>query len=247
MFILFSLYSIPYTEAFRFSISSWVSFSNILKSFSSLIENPWLHGLQHTRLHCPSLSSRVCSNSRPSSWWCHPTISSSVVPFSSCPQSFPASRSFPMNQLFTSGGQNIGASASASVLPRSIQGWLPLGTGWISLLSKGLSRVSSSTTVQNISSSALCLLYRLALISVHGHWGDHSFDYAGLFCKVMSLLFNVLSRFIVTFLPGSILLISWWQSPSALISELRKRESLSLLPPFPLLSAMKWRDWMPWS
>ena len=127
----------------------------------------------------------------------------------------------------SSGGQSIGASASASVLPRRTQGWLPSGAGWISLLCKGLSRVSSSTTVQNISSSALCLLYHLTLISVRGYWRDHSFDYAGLFCKVMSLLFNVLSRFIVTFLPGSILLISCWQSPSALISELRKRESVT--------------------
>ena len=103
-----------------------------------------LHGLQHARLPCPSLSPGVCSNSCPSSRWCHPTISSSVVPF--CPQSFQASGSFPMCQLFTSGGQRIGASAS--VLPVNIQGWFPLGwTAWISLQSKGLSRVFSSTIV----------------------------------------------------------------------------------------------------
>ena len=94
----------------------------------------------------PPLSPRVCSNSCPLSRWCHPTISSSVTLFSSCPQSFPASGSFPMSQLFTSGGQNIGASASASVLPMNIQGWSPLGwTGWI-LLSKGFSKVFSSAT-----------------------------------------------------------------------------------------------------
>ena len=91
------------------------------------------HGLQHTRLPCPSLSSKVCSNSCPLSWWCHPTISSSVAPFSSCPQSFPASESFPVSQFFASGGWSVGVSASASVLPMNIQGWFPLGlTGLIS-------------------------------------------------------------------------------------------------------------------
>ena len=97
------------------------------------------HGLHHTRLPCPSLSPRVCSNSCPLSWWCHPTISSSVVPFSSCLQYFPASPSFPMSLLFASGVRSIGASASASVLPMNIQGWFPLGlTGLISWLSKSL-------------------------------------------------------------------------------------------------------------
>ena len=92
---------------------------------------------------------RACSNSCPSSWWCHPIISSSVIPFSSYLQSFPASGSFPMSQLFTSGGQGIGASATASVLPMNVQDRFPLGwTGWISLQSKGLSRVFSNTTVQ---------------------------------------------------------------------------------------------------
>ena len=91
----------------------------------------WPHWLQHTRLPCPSPSPRVCSNSCPVSWWCHPTISLfSVVPFSSCLQSFPASGSFPMNRLFASGDQSIGASASASVLPMNIQGWFPLGLMW---------------------------------------------------------------------------------------------------------------------
>ena len=103
--------------------------------------------LQHARLPCPTLSPRVCSNSCPLSQWCHPTISSSVAPFSSYPQSFPASRSFPVSQLFTSCGQSI--RASASVLPMSIQGWFPLGlSGLVSLLSKGLLRVFSRTTVQ---------------------------------------------------------------------------------------------------
>ena len=108
------------------------------------------HGLQHTRLPCPSSSPKAFSNSCSLSQWCHPTISSSVIPFSSCPQSFPASGSFQMSQFFASGGQSIGVSALASVLPMNIQDWFPLGwTGWISLQSKGLSRVFSNTTVQN--------------------------------------------------------------------------------------------------
>ena len=104
---------------------------------------------QHARPPCPSPTPGVYSNSCPLSWWCHPTISSSVVPFSSCPQSFPASGSFPMSQLFTSGGQSIVVSASASVLPMNTQDLSPSGwTGWISLQSMGLSRVFSNTTVQ---------------------------------------------------------------------------------------------------
>ena len=109
----------------------------------------WPHELQHAKPPCPSPTPRVHSNSCPSSWWCHPAISSSVVPFSSCPQSLPASGSFPVSQLFTSGGQSIGVSASASVPSMNTQAWYPLGwTGWISLQSKGFSRVFSNTTVQ---------------------------------------------------------------------------------------------------
>ena len=109
----------------------------------------WLHELQHARFPCPSLSPIVCSNSCPLGQWCHQTISSSVIPFSSCPQSFPDSGFFPMSRLFASGGQSTGASSSASVLPMNIQGWFLLRlTGLISLRSKGLSRVFSSTTVQ---------------------------------------------------------------------------------------------------
>ena len=118
-------------------------------SCSVMSDSLWPHGLQHARFPCPSPTPRAYSNSYPSSWWCHPTISSYAIPFSSCLQSFPASGSFPMSQFFTSGGQNIEVSASASVLPMNIQDWFPLGwTGWISLLSKGLSRVFSNTTVQ---------------------------------------------------------------------------------------------------
>ena len=107
------------------------------------------HRMQHTRLSCLSLSPGVCSNSCPSNWWCHPTVSVSVSPFSSSYQSFPASGSFPVSWLFTSGGQSNKTSVSASVLPMTIQGWFPLGlTCLISLLAKGLSRVFSNTAVQ---------------------------------------------------------------------------------------------------
>ena len=120
----------------------------VLKSFGR-VRLFATHELQHARLPCPSLCPRVCSNSCPLSQWCHPSISSSVDPFS-CPQSFPASGSFPMSQFFSSGGQSIGASVSTSVLPMHIQGWFPLGlTGLITLLSKGISKVFSSTTVLN--------------------------------------------------------------------------------------------------
>ena len=118
-------------------------------SCSVISDSLWPHGLQHTRLPCPSPTPRAYSNSCPSHQWCHPTISSSVIPFSSCLQSFPASGSFPMSQFSTSGGQSVAVSASASVLPMNTRDWSPLGwTGWISLQSKGLSREFSNITVQ---------------------------------------------------------------------------------------------------
>ena len=119
--------------------------------FSCLVvsNSLWPHVPQHTRPPCPSPTPGVHPNPCPLSRWCHPTFSSSVIPFSSCLQSFPASESFPMSQLFASGGQSTGVSASTSVLPMNTQEWPPLGwTGWISLQSKGLSRVFSNTTVQ---------------------------------------------------------------------------------------------------
>ena len=124
-------------------------FSSVQFSRSVVSDSLWPHEPQHVRPPCPSPTPEVYSNSCPSSRWCHPAISSSVVPFSSCPQSLLASGSFPMSQLFAWGGQSIGVSASASVLPMNTQDWSPLGwTGWISLQSKGLSRVFSDTTVQ---------------------------------------------------------------------------------------------------
>ena len=118
-------------------------------SHSVISDSLWPHDPEHARLPCPSPTSGVHPNSCSWNRWCHPTISSTVVPFSVCPQSFPASGSFPMSQLFASGAQSIGVSASASVLPMNIQDWSPLGwVGWISLQSKGLTRVFSNTTVQ---------------------------------------------------------------------------------------------------
>ena len=126
-----------------------VFISSVQFSCSVVFNSFWPHGLQYTRPLCPSPTPRVYSNSCPLSQWCHPTISSSVIPFSSCPQSLPASESFPMSQLFTWGGQSIGVSASTSVPPMNTQDWSPLEwIGWISLQSKGLSRVFSNTTVQ---------------------------------------------------------------------------------------------------
>ena len=114
----------------------------VVLSYSVVSDSLWPYGLQHTKPLCPALSPRACSNSGPLSWRCHPTLSSSVASFS-CLQSFPASESFLMSRLFASGGQSIGASASASVLPMNIQDWFPVGlTGFISLLSKGLSRIT---------------------------------------------------------------------------------------------------------
>ena len=126
-----------------------IRFSSVQFSRSVVSNSLQPHESQQTRPPCPSQTPEVYSNSCPFSQWCHQAISSSVVPFSSCPQSLLASGSFPMSQLFTWGGQSIGVSASASVLPINIQDWFPLGwTGWISLQSKGLSRVFSNTTVQ---------------------------------------------------------------------------------------------------
>ena len=131
------------------SSQQMISSSSALFSCSAISDSLWPYGLQHTRLLCPSPSPGVHSNSCPLSWWCHPTISSSVIPFSSYPQSFPASGSFLISQFFTSSGQSTGVSASTSVLLMNTQDWSPLGwTGWISLQSKWLSRVFSNTIAQ---------------------------------------------------------------------------------------------------
>ena len=180
--------------------------------------------MQYTRPPCPSLPPSVCSNSSPLNQWCHPTISSSIAPFSSCCQSFPPLGSFQVSRLFTSGGQNIGASASASVLPTNIQGWFPLGSNHlISWQSKGLWRVFSSTSQKAL------ILWHSAFFMVQV---SHPYTSTGKIIalttqtfvdKVMSLLFNMLSRFVIAFLPRSKhLLIAWLQPQSAVILEPEK-------------------------
>ena len=181
----------------------------------------WPHESQHTRPPCPLPTPGAYSNSYPSSRWCHPAISSSVIPFSSCPQSLPASGSFPMSHLFAWGGQSIRVSASTSVLPMNTQDWSPLGwTGWISLQSKGLSIVSSNTTVQK---------HQFFSTLLSSQSNSHPYMTTGktialtrwtFVDKATSLLFNMLSWLVITFLPRSkCLLISWLQSPSAVILE----------------------------
>ena len=151
-----------------------IQYSSITQSCLTLCD-PMKHST--TRPPCPSPTPGVHPNPCPLSRWCHPTISSSVVPFSSCPQSFPASGSFQMSQLFATVSQSIGVSASKSVLPMNTQDSSPLGwTGWISLQSKGLSRVFSNTTVQNHQFFGLSFLYSLTLTSIHDYWENHSLD-----------------------------------------------------------------------
>ena len=221
-------------------------FSSVQFSHSVVSDSLQCHGLQHTRLPCPSPTPRVYSNSCLLHWWYHPTTSTSVIPFSSRLQSFPASGSFQMSQFFASGGQSIGVSASASVLPMNIQDWFPLGwTGWISLMSKWLSRVFSNTTVQK---------YQF-FNSQPSLWSNGSHPYTitvktivltgwTFVGKVMSMLFNILSRFVIAFLPRSkCLFISWLQSLSAVILKPQNiKSSIALFPLFPHLFAMKWWD-----
>ena len=186
-------------------------------------------GLQNSRLLCPSLSSRIRSNSRPLSRWCHPTISSSVTPFFFCLQSFSASGSFPMSQLFTLDGQNIGASASALILPMNTQGRFPLKvTGLISSLSKRPWRSSSAAWFESTNSSALRLFYGPTLISAHDYWKNHSFDYTDL-CWQSDVSVFEYANFVMAFLPrNKHLLILWPQSQSAVILEPKKIKSVTL-------------------
>ena len=173
------------------------------------------HGLQNPRLPCPSLSPSVCSDSCPSIHWCYLTISSSIAPFSSCPQSFQASGSFPMNQLFASDGYSIGASAS--VLPMKVQHWFPIGlTDLVSLLFKGLSGVFFSTIIQKYQFfSAHSAFFMVQLSHPYMTTGKTIALIIGTFVsKVISLLFNMLFRFVIAFfLRSKHLLISWLQSP----------------------------------
>ena len=198
-----------------------------LVQFSYLVVSNCLqtHEVQHARPSCPSQTPRAHPNPCPLSQWCHPTFSSSVVPFSSCLQSFPESGSFKMSQLFASGGQGIGVSASTSVLPMNTRDWSPLGwTGWVSLQSMGLSRVFSNPTVQKHQFFGTPAFFIIQLSHPYMTTGKTIALTTRTFVdKVMSLLFNMLSRLVITFLPRSThLLISWLHSPSAVILEPRK-------------------------
>ena len=220
-----------------------VQFSSVAQSCPALC-NPMNCSRPGLPIHhqLPESTKKPCALS----WWCHPTISSSVIPFS-WPQSLPAFGSFQMSQLFASGDQSIGASASASVLPMNSQCWFPLGyTGCLSLLSKGLSRVFSNTAVEKHQFSALSFLYRPTLTSIHDYWKNIAFTRWALICKVMSLLFNMLSRLVIIFLPRSkCLLISWLLSPSAVILEPRKIKSTTVSAVSPsICHEMMWLDAM---
>ena len=152
-------------------------FSSVQFSRSVVSDSLRPHESQHARPPRPSPTPGVYPNSYPSSWWCHPAILSSVVPFSSCPQSLPASGSFPVIQLFTWGGQSIGVSASASILPMNIQDWSPSGwTGWISLQSKDSQESSPTPQFKSINSLVLSFLQSPSLTSTHDHWKNHSLD-----------------------------------------------------------------------
>ena len=158
-------------------VRNYPRFSSVQFSHSVVSNSLRSHESQHASPSCPSPTPGLYSNSCPSSRWCHPTTSSSVVPSSSCPQSLPPSRSFQMSQLFASGGQSIVVSASASVFPMNTQDWSPLGwTGWISLQSKGLSRVFSTPQFKSINFLALSFLHSPTLTYIHDHWKNHSLD-----------------------------------------------------------------------
>ena len=151
---------------------SWVQFS-----CSVVFDSLWPHELQHARPPCPSPTPGVHPNPCLLCQWCHPTISSSVIPFSSCPQSFPASGSFPMSQLFASGGQNTGVSASTSVLPMNTHDWSPLGwTGWSPCSPRDSQESSPTPHFKSINSLAFSFLYGPILTSIHDYWKNHSFD-----------------------------------------------------------------------
>ena len=202
-------------------------FSSVQSSRSVMSDSLRPHESQHARPLCPSPTPGVHSNSHPSSRWCHPAISSFVIPFSSCPESLPASESFPMSQLFSWGGQSTGVPALASFLPKNTQDWSLEWTGWISLQSKGLSRVFSSTTVQTHQFFQHSAFFTVQLSHPYMTTGKTiALTRQSFVGKVMSLLLNMLSRLVITFLPRSKrLLISWLQSPSEVILEPLKIKS----------------------
>ena len=217
----------------------------LLFNHSVISDSLWLHRLQDTRLPCPSPSPGGCSDSNPLSQWCHPIISSSVVPFFFCLLFSPVSGSFPMSQFFSSDGHCIGASASASVLPKSIQDWFPFRMDWFDLL----------VVHEKLKS---LLQHHILKAWVLQHWNfffffvklSHPYMTIGktiqtFVTKVMSLFFNTLSRLEIAFLPRrKHLLISWLQSPSTMIL---KPPKIVYHCSHSHLFAMKWCDWIPWS
>ena len=222
--------------------------SSVQFSHSVVSNSLWPHESQHTRPPCPLPTPIVYSNSWASSWWWSPAISSSAVPFSSCPQSLPASGSFPMNQPFTWGGQSIGVSASASVPPMNTQDWSPR-MDWLDLLE--VQGTLKSLLQHHSSKASILQLSAFFIVQL-----SHPYVTTGktialtrrtFVGKVTSLLLNMLSRLVITFLPRSKhLLISWMQSPSAVILEPRKIKVWHCFQLFPHLFPMKWWDQMPW-
>ena len=213
--------------------------SSVQFSHSVMSNSLWPHEWQHARPPCPSPTPGIHSNSCPSSWWCHPTISFSVIPFSSCLQPFLASGSFPVSLFFTSCGQLIGVSASASVLPMNIQRWFPSRwTDWNLLAVQGtlkslLQHHSSKASI--LQCSALFIVQLLHSYMTSGK--TIAFTRWTFVGKVMSLFFNMLSRLVITFLPRSkCLLISWLQSPPAVMLEPRKIKSATVSTVFPSIS-----------
>ena len=227
-----------------------INSSSVHFSHSAVSDSLWSHGLQHARLPCPSPTPGVYSNSCPLNWWCHPTILSSVVPFSFYLQSCPESGSFPMSQFFASGGQSIGLLASASVPSNEHSGLISFSFDWFDLLA--VQRILKSL-LQHHSSKAPILWCSDFFIVQHSHPYMTTGKTIALtrwtfIGKVMSLLFNMLFKLVIAFLPRSKhLLISWLQSPSPVILEPKVVKSLSLFPLFPHLFAMRWWEQMPWS
>ena len=203
-------------------------FNSVQFNHSEVSDSLWPHGLQHARPPCPLPTHRVYSNSCPLIRWCHPTILSSVIPFSSCPQSFSASRSFQMSQFFAWGGQSIGVSASTLVLHMNTQDWSPFRMDWLDLLAV---QGTLKSLLQHHSSKASILQCSAFFIVQLSHpyittGKTIALTRQTFVGKVMSLLFNMLARLVITFLPRSKhLLISWLQPPSAVILEPRKIKS----------------------
>ena len=219
------------TDSYHWATLEFQEGQSVQFSRSIVSNSLWPHELQHARPACPSPTSRVYSNSCPLSRWCHSTISSSFVPFFSCPQSFPGSGSFQLSQLSASDGQSFGVSASTSVLPMNSQDWSPLG--WTCLICLAVQGTLKSLLQHHSSKASVLLCSAFFIVQL-----SHPFMTTGktvaltrwpFVDKVMSLLFYILSRLLITFLPRS-LLISWLQSPSAVTLEPKNIKSATVAP-----------------